>query len=236
VRQGGGRCSRGQPGPGLCLASSRSREGAGERAVPVLEPPLVKPGDHPEFFRFPAPEGRSRESTLRLDASGRFWHDGARVEHAGLSAALHSWIARHPDDGRYILTNGYDWTYFTVDDAPYFVRAVRVEADRVVLALSDGTEETWEPEATRIGEGDALYASVKRAAPGGPFEAKFTTHAQASLAPALVLLEDGERGETPGTPGTEAQRGACAETAGTPAVRLGGRVIPIGRPRTKQTS
>ena len=217
--------ARGNP-ERISLASLRSRGDAGAHAVPVLEPPLVKPGDHPEFFRFPAPEGRSRESTLRLDASGRFWHEGARVEHAGLSAALHSWIARHPDDGRYILTNGYDWTYFTVDDAPYFVRAVRIDAERVTLVLSDGTEETWEPEATRIGEGDALYASVKRGAPGGPFEAKFTTHAQASLAPALVLVEGGE------SPGTPAQGGECGETAGTPALRLGGRVVPIGRHRT----
>jgi uncharacterized protein len=165
----------------------------------------VKPGDHPEFFRFPAPEGRSRESTLRLDALGRFWHDGALVEHTGLAAALHSWIGRHPDDGRYILTNGYDWTYFTVDDAPYAVRTVRIEPDRIALLLSDGSEENLEPESARIGQDGAVYATVKRTALGGPYEAKFTPHAQASLAPALV------------------------ETAArTPAVRVADRVIPFG--------
>jgi hypothetical protein len=146
----------------------------------------VKPGDHPEFFRFPAPEGRSRESTIRLDAQGRFWHDGARVEHPGLAAALAGWIARHPDDGRFILTNGYDWTYFTVDDAPYVVRSVRLEPERVVLLLSDGLEEEWLPEATRIGADGALYAQVKRDAKGGPYEAKFTPHAQSSLGPVLA--------------------------------------------------
>jgi uncharacterized protein len=166
----------------------------------------VKPGDHPEFFRFPAPEGRSRESTLRLDSTGRFWHDGARVEHAGLAAALHAWISRHPDDGRYILTNGYDWTYFTVDDAPYFVRSLRVEPSRVVLLLSDGSEEGWAPEATRIGADGALYASVKKGAPGGPFDAKFTPHAQGSLEPLLV-----ESGETD-----------C------PEVRVGDHLVRIG--------
>src|SRR6185369_14137299 len=108
----------------------------------------MKPGDHPEFFRFPAPEGRSRESTLRLDGEGRFHHDDALVEHAKLAAALHTWIGRHPDNGRFILTNGYDWTYFKVDDVPFFVRSIRVEngeAERderdAVLVLSDGTEE-----------------------------------------------------------------------------------------------
>lgn len=163
----------------------------------------MRPGDHPEFFRFPAPEGRSRESTIRLDAQGRFWHEGRLVEHAGLLAGLRSWISRHPDDGRFILTNGYDWTYFTVEDAPYFVRALRAEGDRVVLALSDGTEEDWDPETSRIGAGDAVYARVKRGARGGPYDARFTPHAQTSLAP-LLVEGDG------------------------PAVRLGGQVHVIG--------
>src|SRR5215831_11787750 len=101
---------------------------------------MAKPGDHPEFFRFPAPEGRSRESTLRLDREGRFFHDEAPVEHPKLAQALHTWISRHPDDGRFILTNGYDWTYFTVDDVPFFVRSLRDDAGEAVLTLSDGTE------------------------------------------------------------------------------------------------
>ena len=154
----------------------------------------MRPGDHPEFFRFPPPEGRSRESTLRLDAQGRFWHEGRLVEHAGLTSGLHGWISRHPDDGRYILTNGYDWTYFAVDDAPYFVRSLRVEPQRVVLVLSDRTEEAWTPETSRIGDDGAIYARVKEAAPRGPFEAKFTPHAQGSLEPLLVEMAEGRPG------------------------------------------
>jgi hypothetical protein len=149
----------------------------------------MKPGDHPEFFERPAPEGRSRESTLRLDARGRFWHEGAPVVHAGLAAAFHQWIRRHPENGRYILSNGYDWTYLAVDDAPYFVRRLQSEPTRIVLTLSDESQEPLDPAATRIGRGDALYTRVKRSAPGGPYEAKFTPHAQGSLAPMLV---DGE--------------------------------------------
>jgi hypothetical protein len=155
----------------------------------------MKPGDHPEFFRFPAPEGRSRESEIRLDGEGHFFDHGERVEHARLEQAMHTWIGRHPDDGRYILTNGYDWTYFQVDDAPYFVRAVRVETDHVVLVLSDETEETLVPADTGPRAGDeALYTQVKRAAQGGPFEAKFTRHAQTSLSPVLALDDGGKPG------------------------------------------
>jgi hypothetical protein len=164
----------------------------------------MKPADHPEFFRFPAPEGRSRESTIRLDAEGRFWHDGAVVEHAGLAKALHGWIARHPDDGRFILTNGYDWTYFAVDDAPYFVERVHEDGGALRLTLSDGSEEAWDPRDARVGEGGALYTRVKASAHGGPFDAKLTRHAQASLAPWLV------------------------ETAeGRPAIAVGGTIVPL---------
>lgn len=152
----------------------------------------MKPGEHPEFFRFPAPEGRSRESTLRLDGEGRFFHDDAIVEHPKLAAALHTWIARHPDDGRFILTNGYDWTYFTVDDVPYFVRSIKgpaegqspTEAD-AILVLSDGTEEPLDPSTLRLGERGDLYLQVKHEAKGGPFDCKMTRFAQTQLAPFL---------------------------------------------------
>jgi uncharacterized protein len=160
----------------------------------------MKPGEHPEFFRFPAPEGRSRESTLRIDGEGRFFHDDALVEHPKLAAALHTWIARHPDDGRFILTNGYDWTYFTVDDVPFFVRSIKepmrspgdgAETEDAILILSDGTEEPLEPSTLRLGERGELYLQVKRAAKGGPFDAKMTRFAQTQLAP-FLSEEDGE--------------------------------------------
>jgi hypothetical protein len=162
----------------------------------------MKPGDHPEFFRLAPPEGRSRESTIRLDSEGRFFHEGEPVKHARLEAAMHTWIARHPDDGRFILNNGYDWTYFTVEDAPYFVRAVRSQGGHplLLLLLSDGTEEAWDPRTTRIAASGAMYAKVH----GGHFEAKFTRHAQNALAPLLV------------------------ESAGEPALLLDGEVVPIG--------
>jgi hypothetical protein len=177
-----------------------------DKGAPGPQIRQVKPADHPEFFRFPAPEGRSRESTIRLDAEGTFFHDDEKVEHPKLAAAMHGWISRHPDDGRYILTNGYDWTYFTVADAPYFVRSIHFDeaGGEVKLVLSDGSGETWQPEASRIGADGAIYTSVKRDAPGGPFEAKFTRHAQTALAP--LLVEDEQK----------------------PALRLKNRTIRIG--------
>jgi hypothetical protein len=183
----------------------------------------MKPGDHPEFFRFPAPEGRSRESTIRLDTDGRFWHEGNLVEHAKLAQAMHGWVSRHPDDGRYILTNGYDWTYFTVEDAPYFVRSVRLEPNAVVLLLSDETEEPWDPTSSRIGPNEAIYARVKANFGRGPFDAKFTRFAQAQLAPILVdLVEPALAEPAANLAGSRARR--TSEAAAT----IGGRVVRIG--------
>jgi len=88
------------------------------------------------------------------------------------------------------------------------VRAVRFEPDRVELVLSDGSAEAWDPEASRVGADGGVYATVKAAAPGGPYEAKFTRHAQNSLAPALV---------EPSEPG-----------AASPAVAIAGRLYRIG--------
>ena len=151
----------------------------------------MKPGDHPEFFRMPPPPGTSRESSLRLDREGQFWFEGDRVEHPRLLNALHAWVSRHPDDGRYILTNGYDWTYFTVDDVPFFVQSVReAEGGGLELVLTDGSASPFTGEGLETGDDDGLYTPV--AVHGGEYEAKFTRYAQAQLAPWLV--EDGAGG------------------------------------------
>jgi hypothetical protein len=156
---------------------------------PTFEP--LRPGDHPEFFRLAPPEGASRESTIRLDREGRFFHEGILVEHPGLARGMHTWIRRHPDDGRFILSNGYDWVYIAVEDAPFFVRRIEPEEGRIWLELSDGTREPWDLAHSRIGEGGALYAPVKASSEGGPFAAKFTRHAQLALAP--LLKQRGDR-------------------------------------------
>lgn len=144
--------------------------------------PLAKPGDHPDFFRLPPPPGASRESSIVLDEQGRFWHDGALVEHPGMARAFASWIQTHPDDGRFILSNGFDWTYFTVRDVPYFVRGVRAVDGAPVVELTDGSEEPLDASTLETGLGGAVYCRVK----SGQFAAKFTPGAQTALGPWLA--------------------------------------------------
>ena len=106
-----------------------------------------------------------------------------------MARAFATWIARHPDDGRFILNNGYDWSYFRVEDAPFQVVSLvfsgdGAASDAVDLELSDGTREPLQPERLYLGEQGALYATVKH----GAFEARFSRGAQLSLAP--LLRED----------------------------------------------
>lgn len=148
----------------------------------------MRPGDHPEFFRFPAPEGRSRESSIVLDAEGRFHHDGALVVHPGLARAFASWLGVHPDDGRFVLNNGYDWSYLRVEDVPFFVLGVREAENEAALSLqlSDGSESQLDPAALVLGARGALYTTVKDA----KFRARFTQAAQIALGPWLVPGEN----------------------------------------------
>lgn len=146
------------------------------------------PIDHPDFFRRPPPPGQSRESSIVLDGAGRFWHAGEPVEHRGMREAFAAWVRRHPDDGRYVLCNGYDWSYLHVEDVGFFVRGVRPEGDGLSLVLSDGTEEALAPATLRAGAGGALYCTIKH----GAFEAKLTPTAQTALLPYVVESESGE--------------------------------------------
>jgi hypothetical protein len=140
----------------------------------------MKPGDHPDFFRLPAPAGRSRESTIVLTKDGRFLHDGAPVEHPGMRRAFASWLGRHPDDGRYILNNGYDWSYLTVEGALSFVQAVRDVQGRPTLVLLDGQELPLDPAALGCTEDGKLFVRLAASEP-----AHFTAAAQLELAPWL---------------------------------------------------
>ncbi len=128
-----------------------------------------------------APFPFTRESAIRLDADGRFVHEGVRVDHPKLAHAMHTWISRHPNDGRYVLENGWDWCYLTVDDTPFVVRAARVSVDGIELTLSDDSLEKIAPESLAVDAAGEVRCEVKAGAKGGPYPARFDQHALVSL-------------------------------------------------------
>jgi uncharacterized protein len=129
-----------------------------------------------ETFPFP---GASRETTIRVDPQGAFWHDGQPVTHTGLARAFARWLDVDPDSGRYIVRNDINWAFITVDDAPLVARSAAVDGAGVVLALSDGESERLDPATLRLEPGDVPYCDVR----GGKLPAKLLPGA------AFVVLE-----------------------------------------------
>ena len=105
-----------------------------------------------------------------------------------MARAFAQWIRRHPDDGRTILSNDFDWTYFTVEDVPFFVTQCVVEGRHAKITLSDGSEEWLRDQGLRVGARDAVYCRVKE----GLFEARFMPQAQTQLAPLLEETSEGD--------------------------------------------
>jgi hypothetical protein len=141
--------------------------------VPKLAPP--------DDGLLDGPNALTRESTIVLDAQGQFWHDGERVQHKGVARAFACWLGLHPDDGRFVLDNGYDWCYLTVEDTPYFVRSVHVDSEPVEVELFDGSREPLDPQTLVVGSDEVLRVRVK----AGAFEARFSRSAQLQIEPLL---------------------------------------------------
>jgi uncharacterized protein len=149
---------------------------------------------------------RLRRSGIRIDREGRFIHEGAEVTHEGLRRALFRWLDAEPD-GRVVLRlDARRFAYVDVDDTPLVARAARQpsDGDGVLLALSDGSEETLDPETLTIDDAGVMRARVR----GGRLEARLGTSAAAVLADLV------------------------SDEAGRPVLTLAGRRHPIrSRPR-----
>lgn len=145
---------------------------------------------------------RFRQTGIRLDREGRFWHEGAEVTHAGFRRALLRWLDRL-EDGRAILRlDERRYAYVDVEDADLLVVSARWAGERVLVLLNDEREEELDPSTLEIGEGGALYCRVR----GGVLTARITT-------PAYYVLAE-----------------RIDETApGVFALRAAGHLHPIGR-------
>jgi hypothetical protein len=131
--------------------------------------------------------GRTRETTIRRDALGRWFHDEQPLDHPNLVRAFDRWLDK-AEDGRFCLRNDINWAYVTLEGPPLFVRAVRLDPDGALqLVLSDDRVEALAADSLRQGPDGALYCDAR----AGTLVARFDRHAMQQLEP--VLKED-ERG------------------------------------------
>lgn len=127
-----------------------------------------------------------RQSGIRLDADGRFWHQGGEVRHAGLRAALFRWLDRNPD-GRYVLRlDERRFVYLEVEDAPFVIASLRWEGERAWVRLSDGTEEELDYPRLRLAPSGVAYCRVK-----GRFDARVAAGAWGVLQSRLMARDGG---------------------------------------------
>ena len=130
-----------------------------------------------------------RSIDLRLDAEGRWFHDGEPFLHAGLIAVFSRGIDVLPGTGEPILRVGTHWCHIRCDDTPFVVRAVRVAAEALSLTLNTEAVVYCRPEALRVNDAGLLYAEL------GPHRrARFGRGAQAAMADLLVTEETAATG------------------------------------------
>lgn len=109
--------------------------------------------------------------SIRLDAEGRWWHDGEEITHERTIALFNRSIIIKK--GAFFLTGESAPVPIQVDDVPYFVRAVSKDSQgREMVSLSDGTEELLDWTSLDVGKADRLYCRVKNAAGRAVFERK----------------------------------------------------------------
>lgn len=111
----------------------------------------------------------SRETTIRRNAEGRWFHDDEPVLNDAVARAFDAWVDV-ADDGRYILRNDVNWAYVEIEGSPIFVERARVTEGYVELSLSDGSVEGLdEGSLAQTGDGN-LVCRVRSGRLGASFK------------------------------------------------------------------
>ncbi|MDX2093172.1 MAG: hypothetical protein SFX73_35340 [Kofleriaceae bacterium] len=98
---------------------------------------------------------------LRLDRSGRFWHQGTTVTHPRLRQALLRWLDVR-DDGRDIVRlDDKRHAYVDIEDAHLRALSARWDGDRCTITWDDEQDEELAYDSLRAGDDHALYARAR---------------------------------------------------------------------------
>lgn len=101
------------------------------------------------------------EGTLRLSATGEWWHEGRPFTHPELSKLFHRSIVWDEKTQRYVVKIGVGIAYFSYDDTAFFVAEI-VEGPREwQVVLFDGSREALLPSTLSVGHENQLYCLVK---------------------------------------------------------------------------
>jgi uncharacterized protein len=118
---------------------------------------------------------------LRRD--GSFWHEGVRVTHPRLAAALRAGVRWSESDRTFIVQLAHFRGWLEVEDTAFFVDAYDARTGEV--ELSDRTSEPLDASTLSADPDDAFRCTVK-----GRFPARFTHAAQEHLLAAIEVDGD----------------------------------------------
>jgi hypothetical protein len=127
-----------------------------------------------------------RSVDLRIDAEGRWYHEGRPFTHARLIALFDAGLDVHPDSGEAIVRIDGRWCYVQADDTPFVVRHLRVEGDALLAELNNGERLPVPERALTLGDNGVVYAEL---APRR--RARLGRDAQSALAAWLRDADDG---------------------------------------------
>jgi len=131
-------------------------------------------------------QGRSRETEIRRDASGRWFNGEDRIEHPKLVRSFDSWVDR-AEDGRFCLSNSINWAYVEIEGPAYFVKDVEISAEGIELHLSGGLRESLDPSSLSQGPEGALWCAVRQ----GRCPARFDNHAVSKMSGLIAQDDEG---------------------------------------------
>jgi hypothetical protein len=141
----------------------------------------LPPGVTPEMLE------KFRTIGLRIDRSGKLWHQGDEVTHPRLRQALLRWLDVLPDGRNVVRLDAQRYAYVDVEDAHLRATSARWEGDRAWLVLDDGSEEELAYDTLTAASDDAVYCQVR----GGTLRARVSTPAYYVLAEHIVETPTG---------------------------------------------
>lgn len=121
---------------------------------------------------------RLRQTGIRLDREGRFWHEGQEFTHQRFRQTLLRWLDVLPDGRPILRIDDKRYAYVEVDDALLIVTALRWEEDRAFVSLNDGSEEELAYDTLAQASDHTLYCFVR----DGRLLARIATQAYYRLA------------------------------------------------------
>lgn len=124
--------------------------------------------------------------SIRIDKDGTWYHRGAEMIHRPFIRLFYENLTQD-EEGRYIIAWRGERCYLEVEDTPFVVRTVfhRREAggqERIILCLTDDSEEALAPGTLFVGRENVLYCRVRT----GTFRARFSRPAYYELARHIV--------------------------------------------------